>query len=96
MKKKFMAMLLSMSLLGTLGGCGITTDINEATSGGKSESVEVGAEVTGNIVDGKTIGILMPTKSSERWINDGNDMVEELKKLGYKTDLQYAEDVVET
>ena len=38
----------------------------------------------------------MPTKSSERWINDGNDMVEELKKLGYKTDLQYAEDVVET
>ena len=96
MKKKFMAMLLSMSLLGTLGGCGITTDINEATSGGKSESVEVGAEVTGNIVDGKIIGILMPTKSSERWINDGNDMVEELKKLGYKTDLQYAEDVVET
>lgn len=96
MKKKFMAMLLSMSLLGTLGGCGITTDINEATGGGKSESVETGTEVTGNIVDGKTIGILMPTKSSERWINDGNDMVEELKKLGYKTDLQYAEDVVET
>ena len=38
----------------------------------------------------------MPTKSSERWINDGNDMVEELQKLGYKTDLQYAEDIVET
>ena len=33
MKKKFMAMLLSMSLLGTLGGCGVTTDVNEATSG---------------------------------------------------------------
>lgn len=45
---------------------------------------------------GKTIGILMPTKSSERWINDGNDMVKGLKEKGYATDLQYAEDVVET
>lgn len=96
MKKKFMAMLLSMSLLGTLGGCGVTTDVSEATGGEKSESVEAGTEVDKNTTDGKTIGILMPTKSSERWINDGNDMVEELEKLGYKTDLQYAEDVVET
>lgn len=96
MKKKFMAMLLSMSLLGTLGGCGVTTDVSEATGGEKSESVEAGTEVDDNSNDGKTIGILMPTKSSERWINDGNDMVEELEKLGYKTDLQYAEDVVET
>ena len=96
MKKKIMAMLLSMSLLGTLGGCGITTDINEATGGGKSQSVEAGTKVDNNTENGKTIGILMPTKSSERWINDGNDMVEELQKLGYKTDLQYAEDIVET
>ena len=96
MKKKFMAMLLSMSLLGTVGGCGITTDINEATGGGKAESVETGTEGVENTANGKTIGILMPTKSSERWINDGNDMVEELQKLGYKTDLQYAEDIVET
>jgi len=43
----------------------------------------------------KTIGISMPTKSSARWIADGNGMVKEFEKLGYKTDLQYAEDVVE-
>lgn len=41
------------------------------------------------------VGISMPTKSSERWIRDGESMVKEFKKLGYKTDLQYAEDVVE-
>lgn len=41
------------------------------------------------------IGIAMPTKSAERWIGDGNNMVEELEKLGYKTDLQYGEDKVE-
>ena len=96
MKKKFMAMLLSMSLLGTLGGCGVTTDVNEATSGEKSAGVETETKVDESSNSEKTIGILMPTKSSERWINDGNDMVEELEKLGYKTDLQYAEDVVET
>ncbi|GAA0377479.1 multiple monosaccharide ABC transporter substrate-binding protein [Paenibacillus motobuensis] len=41
------------------------------------------------------VGIAMPTKSSERWVNDGSNMVKELEKLGYSTDLQYAEDVVE-
>ena len=41
------------------------------------------------------VGIAMPTKSAERWIADGNNMVEELEKLDYKTDLQYGEDKVE-
>jgi putative multiple sugar transport system substrate-binding protein len=39
-----------------------------------------------------TIGIAMPTKSSSRWISDGNSMVEQFKAAGYTTDLQYAED----
>ena len=39
-----------------------------------------------------TIGIAMPTKSSARWIDDGNNMVKALKERGYNTDLQYAED----
>src|SRR5699024_10934704 len=45
--------------------------------------------------DKKVVGIEMPTKSSERWVEDGNNMVEQLEDLGYETDLQYAEDVVE-
>ncbi|MEV0643904.1 multiple monosaccharide ABC transporter substrate-binding protein [Phytomonospora sp. NPDC050363] len=43
-----------------------------------------------------TIGISMPTKSSERWVADGDNVVKEFTALGYKTDLQYAEDVIET
>ena len=39
-----------------------------------------------------TVGIAMPTKSSARWIADGNNMVKVLKERGYDTDLQYAED----
>ncbi len=42
-----------------------------------------------------TIGIAMPTKSSARWIADGGNMKAEFEKLGFKVDLQYAEDVVE-
>lgn len=39
-----------------------------------------------------TVGIAMPTKSSARWISDGNSMVEQFAAAGYETDLQYAED----
>lgn len=39
-----------------------------------------------------TVGIAMPTKSSARWISDGNSMVEQFTAAGYETDLQYAED----
>jgi putative multiple sugar transport system substrate-binding protein len=42
--------------------------------------------------DKGTVGIAMPTKSSARWIDDGNNMVKVLKERGYNTDLQYAED----
>ncbi|WP_433714608.1 multiple monosaccharide ABC transporter substrate-binding protein [Nocardia sp. CA-084685] len=45
---------------------------------------------------GGMIGIAMPTKSSERWVADGNNIVKQFKDLGYDTDLQYAEDVIET
>jgi putative multiple sugar transport system substrate-binding protein len=42
--------------------------------------------------DKGTVGIAMPTKSSARWIDDGNNMVKSLKEKGYGADLQYAED----
>jgi putative multiple sugar transport system substrate-binding protein len=42
------------------------------------------------------IGVTMPTKSSERWIHDGNNLKTSLEKLGYKVDLQYAENDIPT
>jgi putative multiple sugar transport system substrate-binding protein len=42
--------------------------------------------------DKGAIGISMPTKSSARWIADGDNMVKVFTELGYGTDLQYAED----
>ncbi|WP_321160281.1 multiple monosaccharide ABC transporter substrate-binding protein [Marinomonas rhodophyticola] len=36
----------------------------------------------------------MPTKSSARWITDGDSMVKLFQDAGYKVDLQYAEDEI--
>ncbi|GAA3399072.1 multiple monosaccharide ABC transporter substrate-binding protein [Streptomyces roseoviridis] len=44
---------------------------------------------------GGTIGLAMPTKASERWIADGENMAEQFRKAGYQTDLQYGDDKVE-
>ncbi|MHC5249437.1 multiple monosaccharide ABC transporter substrate-binding protein [Enterococcus sp. LJL90] len=54
-----------------------------------------GGSDSGGSGDKGYVGIAMPTKSAERWIEDGNNMVDQLEELGYKTDLQYGEDKVE-
>ncbi|MFG1803549.1 multiple monosaccharide ABC transporter substrate-binding protein [Micromonospora carbonacea] len=43
-----------------------------------------------------TIGVSMPTQTSERWIADGNSVKEKLQAKGYKVDLQYAGDEIPT
>ncbi|MEU9091520.1 multiple monosaccharide ABC transporter substrate-binding protein [Streptomyces sp. NPDC087901] len=73
--------LTALALSVTLAACGQSSD-------GGSKAKKTGGK-------GSTIGIAMPTKSSERWIADGRNMAAEFKKLGYKTDLQYGEDDVD-
>ena len=80
-----MKKLLSLVLVGlfALAACG-----TPAASGGAPGSAAAGA--------GGLVGIAMPTKSSARWIADGDNLVKSLKALGYETDLQYAEDDIPT
>ncbi|MFF1920061.1 multiple monosaccharide ABC transporter substrate-binding protein [Streptomyces sp. NPDC058221] len=73
--------LTALALSATLAACGQSGD-------GGSKEKKAGGK-------GSTIGIAMPTKSSERWIADGKNMAAEFKKLGYKTNLQYGEDDVD-
>ena len=42
------------------------------------------------------VGVARPPKSSERWINDGKSVKEQLEAAGYTVDLQYAEDKIPT
>ena len=45
--------------------------------------------------DKGTIGIAMPTRSLERWNNDGTHLEKLLKDAGYQTSLQYADNKVD-
>ena len=51
---------------------------------------------SGAAAAGALVGVTMPTKSSERWIHDGDNVKAALEKLGYKVDLQYAENDIPT
>ena len=90
--------LIALFLVLTLGvaviaaGCGATA----TTAAPAATTAAAGAETTA-AASGETlkVGIAMPTKSSARWIADGDNMVKVFQELGYETDLQYAEDVVE-
>ncbi|SDG58949.1 putative multiple sugar transport system substrate-binding protein [Lentzea fradiae] len=46
--------------------------------------------------DGALVGVTMPTRSSERWVRDGDSLKKSLEAKGYKVDLQYAEDNIPT
>ncbi|MCB0178695.1 MAG: substrate-binding domain-containing protein, partial [Anaerolineae bacterium] len=63
----------------------------EAAAPAEAESSEPAAEAEA-VGEGYSIGISMPTKSSSRWISDGESMVQVFEEKGYTTDLQYAED----
>ncbi|MEW1720082.1 multiple monosaccharide ABC transporter substrate-binding protein [Streptomyces sp. NPDC093109] len=70
----------AVSLVLSLAACG------QSSEGGSKDEGKSGGD--------STVGIAMPTKSSERWIADGSNIEAQFKKLGYKTNLQYGEDDV--
>ena len=76
---------LGLALVAGLAACGSTEKTGD--QGGPSASPG-GA--------GSLVGITMPTKVSERWIADGKNLSDALTKLGYKVDLQYAENDIPT
>ncbi|MFJ9456818.1 multiple monosaccharide ABC transporter substrate-binding protein [Kitasatospora sp. NPDC101447] len=80
--RKLSAGLVAVGLTLSLAACGQSANgAGDGTAKGDTK--------------GGLVGIAMPTKSSERWINDGTNMVKEFQSKGYKTDLQYGDNVVE-
>lgn len=102
--KKLLAVLLALSMAFALVACGGNSGNNTADNTANNTTNNTGdntANDTGDSGDaeqpgaGKTVGIAMPTQSSERWINDGANMKAQLEALGYEVFLQYAEDDVQ-
>lgn len=84
--KKIMSVVVALFIVFSLAACSSpSTGTGSTTSGAASNSKN----------SDKTIGIAMPTKTSQRWIDDGNNMVKALQGMGYKTDLQYADNNVQ-
>ncbi|WP_066464348.1 multiple monosaccharide ABC transporter substrate-binding protein [Sanguibacter suarezii] len=85
LRKTVAALAGSALLFGALAGCSSERDSDSASTSG-----------SGSGSDSTTIGIAMPTKSLERWNKDGAHLEELLKKEGYTTTLQYADNKVDT
>lgn len=83
--RKFMAVAAATAAFAlTAAGCG----------GGRAGVEGAGDTPAAGANKGALIGVAMPTKTSERWIDDGDNVKAKLESLGYKVDLQYANDSV--
>ncbi|GAA3585594.1 MULTISPECIES: multiple monosaccharide ABC transporter substrate-binding protein [Kribbella] len=83
MNKKLMATLSGALLVLGLAACG---------GEGAGASTDTASQKPADL----TIGVAMPTQTSERWIADGKAVKEKLEAKGYKVDLQYANDDIPT
>jgi putative multiple sugar transport system substrate-binding protein len=83
----------STKLVGAALGLLLVVGMTACGSSEKTADAQPSAAAGGA---GSLVGVTMPTKSSERWIADGNNVKSALEKLGYKVDLQYAENDIPT
>ncbi|MDQ7904131.1 sugar ABC transporter substrate-binding protein [Phytohabitans sp. ZYX-F-186] len=79
-------------LLAALGGAVLALSL--AACGGEGAGGDT--DTSGQDPKDLTIGVSMPTQTSERWIADGNSVKEKLEAKGYKVVLQYAGDDIPT
>ncbi len=91
MKKKLLGLLLASTMVFSLAACGGNSDTAKDDSS-KDAAATDDAEGGSSESTGQKIGICMPTQSSERWINDGNNMKKVLEEKGYEVEVQFAED----
>ena len=75
---------------------GLTMAVALAACGSSTKSADKAGASGAAGAAGALIGVTMPTKSSERWIHDGDNLKQQLEALGYKVDLQYAENDIPT
>jgi putative multiple sugar transport system substrate-binding protein len=92
-----MKRLLSVALVGlfAVAACGSGTATKAPTTAPGTAAGATTAPGTAAAAGG-LVGIAMPTKSSARWIADGDNLVKSLTALGYTTDLEFAEDDIPT
>jgi len=74
----------------------LTLTVALAACGSSQKTADQAPAAGSGSAAGGLVGVTMPTKSSERWIHDGDNIKAALEKLGYTVDLQYAENDIPT
>jgi putative multiple sugar transport system substrate-binding protein len=75
---------------------GLAVALTACGGGGRGGSDNAGDSGSSDGGKGSLVGIAMPTKVDQRWIQDGDNVVKYLKEAGYKTDLEYADNDIPT
>ena len=89
MIRRYTAIAAGATLALSLAACG-----GEGAGSGSAD--EGSASGGGGEGEGGTVGVAMPTQTSERWIADGNAVEAGLTEAGYDVDLQFANDDIPT
>jgi putative multiple sugar transport system substrate-binding protein len=84
---------MRLARLGAVASAALLT-VALAACGSSEKTADKASGASGS--QGALIGVTMPTRSSERWISDGDNLKKQLEALGYKVDLQYAENDIPT
>ncbi len=93
--KRVIAVILVALLTLTLTACGTSANPTETVKPAEDlASLPEKQESEGT--EAKLIGVAMPTQSLQRWNQDGDNMKKQLEAKGYKVDLQYANNDVNT
>ncbi|MCA2000963.1 MAG: sugar-binding protein [Chloroflexi bacterium] len=95
MSKKLLFNLLAVLAIASfaLAACGSPAEAPAAEApAAEAPAAEAPAAEAPAANETKLVGISMPTKTSTRWISDGESMVKEFEAMGYETDLQFADD----
>lgn len=85
-----LACVLAMSTI-LFSGCGQSATNSTTSATTTAAKVETTAATTAAEASPKLIGVTMPTKSLQRWNEDGTNVKAALEAKGYKVDLQYAD-----
>ena len=93
MKKGFSILMVCIMVVGMLAGCGSTA--NKNASGSTTNATETAASGSSTAAGDVLIGVAMPTQSLQRWNQDGDNLNKFLTEMGYKVDLQYADNEVQ-
>jgi len=78
-----------MRMLGIAGALALGVGLAGCSGGSGDDASSDGGDAAAKDI---TVGVAMPTETSERWIADGDAVKSQLEDAGYTVDLQFAND----